>query len=167
MQIVSQTEAAKILGIAQSAIGRYLSKGKIRRYDKSKVCVEEIRELRQTTQIQINNNTPKEEKQTASTKKPQADKTNKSNMTFTAARTHREAFNAKIAEVTYKEKVGELITLDSAKGIIEVMFSPLSRKLDDVHIDLKSRYPDIPLEAIEWLSDYINNIKKSVSEHKW
>lgn len=73
----------------------------------------------------------------------------------------------KINQQKFLKEEGELITVDSAKGAIEIMFTPLSRKLDDIHIDLKSRYPDIPLEAIEWLGNYVNDIKKSVSEHKW
>ena len=160
MTILSQTEAGKILGIPQSIIGRYLKKGYITRYEKAKVCLEEIQSYRETKPTNVDENS-------SETRPKQSGSDSKQAMTYNAARTHREAFNAKLAEVTYKERIGELITIEDAKGIIEIMFSPLSRKLDDLHIDLKSRYPNIEMEAIEWLSDYVNDIKKSVSEHKW
>ncbi|MCD6432951.1 MAG: hypothetical protein J7L21_02825 [Sulfurimonas sp.] len=73
----------------------------------------------------------------------------------------------KIKKQKFKQEEGELITVDDAKATIEVLFSPLDRKLNDLHIDLKSRFAEIPIDAIEWLSDYINDMKKSISEYEW
>jgi len=168
--IVSQSEASKILGIHQSAIARYLKKSVIKRYEKSKVCIEEIQELRKTDIRSISKSPqqkPPPPKKEPTPAESEDIKSSASKMTYTVARTHREAYNAKLAEVAYKEKIGELITIEKAKGVIEVMFSPLSQKLDDVHIDLKSRFPEIPMEAINWLNNYINTIKKSVNEYEW
>ncbi|MEA1919139.1 MAG: hypothetical protein U9N52_04815 [Campylobacterota bacterium] len=79
----------------------------------------------------------------------------------------KDFWAGKINEQKFLKEQRELITLTEAKGVIEVMFSPLSRKLDDIHMDLKSRFPDVPMEAVEWLNEYVNDIKKSVSSHKW
>jgi len=162
--IVSQTEASNILGVNQPIISRYLKKGFIKRYGKSNVSLAEIREYRNVKQISIDDADSSEQPQK---EQSPSTKQQKTTMTYSAARTHKEAFNAKLAEVSYKEKMKILIPLVDAKGAVEIMFSPLSRKLDDLHIDLKSRFPDIPLDAIEWLGDYVNEIKKSVSNYDW
>lgn len=166
MNLMSQTAAGKAVGINQSQVGRYLAKGKLKRYGK-KVDVDELKQLLEDNEPnRIDKELIKKEAQKESSNQSTASQT-KTQMTYSAARTHKEAFNAKLAEVAYKQKIGELISIEKAKGVVDVMFNPLSRKLDDLHIDLKSRFPDIQMEAIDWLSEYINDIKKSVENYKW
>lgn len=62
---------------------------------------------------------------------------------------------------------GEIITIDQGKEVIDALFSPISIRLDDLHINLKNRFQGISFDAISWLSNEINEIKKSVSEYKW
>jgi len=175
MQLITQTEAANIVGVKQPIIARYIKKGFIKRYDGGKVNIEEVKAHREAVfreptgkeDIQSINTAPLKKYDNTTSKTKSTTPETKNKMTYAAAKTHKETFNAKLAEITYKERMGELITLDQAKGVVEVMFTPLSRKLDDLHIDLKSRYPNIEMEAIEWLGEYINDIKKTVSEHRW
>ncbi|MEA1891618.1 MAG: hypothetical protein U9N33_02790 [Campylobacterota bacterium] len=186
MQIVSQSEAYRLTGVAVSIIGRYIKKGKLKRYNKSDINLDELTALRNIPSIKAtevktkqaedaklkevktvpqnieNTEIDNEENQEELKKLLKDANTPTQVVTIT-----KDFWLGKINEQKYLKEQGELITLDSAKGVAEVMFSPLSRKLDDLHIDLKSRFPEISLEAIDWLSNYINNIKESVSSHKW
>ncbi len=179
MDKVSQTECAKRYGCNQSHIAHLLSDGKIKRYGKKVDYDEFIKFKTETkdpaTEFQRSN---KDEKVVLSRKevpkkiiskavKEVKNDTVKGKVTYAEAKTHREAFMAKIAELTYKEKAGLLISVDDAKAIVEKAYTPLSVKLNNLHVDLKSRYPDTSMEAIEWIETHINDIKKSISSKSW
>jgi len=62
---------------------------------------------------------------------------------------------------------GDLIPIQDAKAVIEMLFVPIDKRLNDIHIDLKNRYPDTHPDAIDWLSGQINDIKGSIQDYKW
>jgi len=86
---------------------------------------------------------------------------------FAEAKTYREAFMAKIAELTYKEKTGELMSVQHAKEVLEEYMIPFNHFLNDIPIQLKNQYPEIPTEAINWITEKINNQKRSYESHPW
>ena len=73
----------------------------------------------------------------------------------------------KINRQKFLQNERELIPIHDAKATIEILFSPLSKKLDNLHIDLKARFTDVPLDAIEWISDEINSMKQSLQNYDY
>ena len=67
----------------------------------------------------------------------------------------------------YEKEKRNLIEMNEAKGVIEKLFMPIDKKLNDLPIDLKNRFPNIHPDAIEYLSDSINNMKLSLQEYQW
>ena len=67
----------------------------------------------------------------------------------------------------YEKEKRNLIEMNEAKGVIEKLFMPIDKKLNDLPIDLKNRFPNIHSDAIEYLSDSINNMKLSLQEYQW
>ena len=61
-----------------------------------------------------------------------------------------------------KEKARMLIPVDEAKAVIERFLSPVNQKMNDLPFTLKSQFPQIDDEVIEWLLDHINSIKLDV-----
>lgn len=65
----------------------------------------------------------------------------------------------KIRQQKFMELEGELITISDAKAVINQVFAPISTALDSTPMQLKATFNDIPIEAVEWLSDRMNMIK--------
>ena len=161
MRIMSQTKAAKLAKVHQSEIGRALKLGKLKRYNKSDVDLDEVITL-----------FPREAKEqaeytaptTPTTAQPQQQQQPKLKMNYADARTHREAFNAKLAEVTYKERVGQLLTVAEVKEVIDKIVTPFNRHYDEQPILLKSTFPDIDDEIIKWITNHNNKNKMDFQE---
>lgn len=54
---------------------------------------------------------------------------------------------------------GDLLTVEDAKAILEKVATPINQAMDDLPTDLKARFIDVDDDAIEWLSERINEIK--------
>jgi hypothetical protein len=84
---------------------------------------------------------------------------------FQSARSVREAFNAKLAELDYRERSGELI---SAKDVRDIAFER-SRTIRDLLIAVPERLGpvvaglDDPVECIKAIEDEINRILDEVA----
>ena len=79
----------------------------------------------------------------------------------------KDYWTGKIQNQKFLKEKGELIPLNEAKAVIEMIYHPFSKKLDNFHVDIKARFPDIQIEAIEWVQNEINDMKKSVQEYAW
>ena len=166
MLLLTQTEAAKRLGIKQPYIARLLKEGKLQRHG-TKVDFDELTEFRNgavedpsRAGLQAHNDRQKGIKETI-TQAAQTPTTPQQGRkpTYAEAKTHRESFMAKLAELNYKEKSGQLIPVANAKAVIEAVFTPINAKLDELPIMLKSHFNEVSLEAMRWLADEINQIK--------
>lgn len=148
MKLVTQTEAAQAVDRSQPYISKLVREGRIYKYEDSKVDLHEVQGY--VSKGEIKDHTEETSKQQS--KKP----------TLADAKTHKEAFNAKMAELRYKEKSRELIPLKEAKAVFEKVATPINQAMNDLPSQLKARYPDIDNEAIQWLTDRINSIKMSI-----
>ncbi len=79
----------------------------------------------------------------------------------------KDFWAGKIQKQRYLAEKKELIPVNEAKAVIEMLFHPISRNLDNLHIDLKARYPDVSVEAIAWVENTINDMKQSLQDHQW
>ena len=79
----------------------------------------------------------------------------------------KDYWAGKIQRQKFLKEKGELITVNDSKASVEAIYHPMSKKLDNIHIELKARYPEVSIEAIDWLAGETNNIKKSVQEYAW
>ena len=145
--------------------------GKIKRYDKARVDLHEIIKYRQVNSSTIAIHSTDQNKKTVNQEEPPKKPTSKlsleSDDLLNEARAHKAYFDAMSSQISYEEKKKVLINLQVAKGIVEEIFDPAARKLGDFHAEVKSRFPDTPMEVIEWIQENANNIKKTVSENRW
>jgi hypothetical protein len=79
----------------------------------------------------------------------------------------KEFWTAKIQKQKFLKEQGDLISLGDAKAVIDMLFSPMSARLDSLHVELKGRFPSVSIEATEWLGNEINNMKQMLQDHKW
>ena len=79
----------------------------------------------------------------------------------------KDYWAGKIQRQKFLKEKGELITVNDSKASVEAIYHPMSKKLDNIHIELKARFPEVPVEAIDWLAGETNNIKKTVQEYAW
>lgn len=86
---------------------------------------------------------------------------------ITKAQIAKTYWQAKNAELTYKEKRKELVHIDTVKGMLEEMLQPLNRFLDDLPHKTKTKFPEIPNDAILWLEEEIQKQKKRIGEYRW
>ena len=138
MDLITQTEAAKRIGVSVPAISRYIREGKIKKHAGKKVDYDELVAYKK---IQHEGGVTDD------------------GITYHKARTHKEAFRAKLAELEYKEKMGQLAPVSLLEDIMDQKFAPISKAMDNLASTLKAMFPDTPDDAIEWLQEEINNIK--------
>lgn len=79
----------------------------------------------------------------------------------------KDFWAGKIQKQRFLREKNELIPINEAKAVMEFLFHPISKTMDNLHVDLKARFPDVPLDAIDWVSMTINGMKKSVQEYEW
>ncbi len=79
----------------------------------------------------------------------------------------KDFWAGKIQKQKFLREKSELIPINEAKAVMEFLFHPISKNMDNLHVDLKARFPDVPLEAIDWVSNTINSMKMSVQEYEW
>jgi len=72
----------------------------------------------------------------------------------------------KTKRLKFFEAEGELIPVDDAKAALDALFSPINTELGTLPILLKAHFREVPQDAVEWLSNQIDNIKRK-SESKW
>ncbi len=65
-------------------------------------------------------------------------------------------------EIDRKVKERGLISISDAKAAIEIVFSPINHGLDNIPFELKSKFPTVSDEVIQWLLDRNNQIKIDV-----
>jgi DNA-binding Lrp family transcriptional regulator len=154
MTLLSQTEAAKRLGVSQPFIAKLVKQGKIQRHG-SKVDFDELVDFKSTSSPKVQNIERHDEGATTKKRVPN----------YNEARAFREAFNAKLAELDYEERKGKIIRVEKAYQIMDDRFLSVSAKLDRIHIDLKNQFSDTPIEAMEWLQEEINKIKAAATNN--
>jgi hypothetical protein len=71
----------------------------------------------------------------------------------------KDFWAGKIARQRFLQAEGELIAVSDAKAAVEKLLTPYNKALDDLPVQLKSHFPEIPTDAVEWLIDYINTMK--------
>ena len=79
----------------------------------------------------------------------------------------KDYWAGKIQKQKFLREKNELIPINEAKAVMELLFHPISKKMDNLHVDLKARFPDVPMDAIDWVSMTINMMKQSVQEYEW
>ncbi len=79
----------------------------------------------------------------------------------------KDFWSGKIQRQKFMTEQKELMPINQAKAVIELLFHPISKRMDNFHIDLKSRFPEVQLEAIEWIESSINEMKQSIQEYQW
>jgi predicted transcriptional regulator len=79
----------------------------------------------------------------------------------------KDYWTSRINRQKFLKEEGEIIYINEAKAAVEEIFNPLNKFLDDLPIQLKSHNQDVPLEAVKWLSDEINRMKKFISGYQW
>ncbi len=142
--IVTQAKAAQVMGRSQTTIRGLQTDGRIKKYRGGKVDLDEIRAYYADVAAQKT--------------------VKKGGMSYADARTFKEVYKAKLAELEYKEKMGQLIQLQDIKATLDKYFGPFSKNLDELHIELKARFPDVNMEAIAWLENHINELKQTVQD---
>jgi len=65
-------------------------------------------------------------------------------------------------EIDRKVKEKQLMYIDEFKATLEIVLGPLNQSLDDFAFNLKSQFPDISDEAIQWVLNRTNQIKVDV-----
>lgn len=172
MNIMTQSEAAAMLGKSRQYINELLRDGKIRRYGK-KVDFDELMLYRSggsdpardgQREWQGGKGLPRGTKKQEKIDYAHDDK--RKVPTFAEAKTKREIHMAQIAELTYKEKKGELIERATVLSIIDQAFSDINQGLSDIPYKIKANFPDSSEDLIGFLDALVNNIKKSISEKR-
>lgn len=79
----------------------------------------------------------------------------------------KDYWTSRINRQKFLKEEGEIIYINEAKAAVEEIFNPLNKFLDDLPMQLKSHNQDVSIEAMQWLSDEINRMKKFMSEHQW
>lgn len=79
----------------------------------------------------------------------------------------KDYWTSRINRQKFLKEEGEIIYINEAKAAVEEIFNPLNKFLDDLPIQLKSHNQDVPIEAVKWLSDEINRMKKFIGEYQW
>jgi len=79
----------------------------------------------------------------------------------------KDFWSGKIQKQKFMKEKGELILVNDAKAVVEMLYHPFSKKLDNFHVDIKARFPDVQIEAIEWIQNELNDLKKSVQGYAW
>lgn len=179
MNLMTQAEAASMIGKSRQYINELLREGKIKRHGK-KVDFDELLLFRnggadpaRDAQREWNGGkglprgTKKNE--VASTGEPEQSRANepgsakKKAPTYAEAKTKREVHMAQLAELTYRERKGELIDKATVSSIIDQAFSDINSALSDLPYRIKSNFPDITDEIIIFTDSFINDIKKSIA----
>lgn len=96
MRLVTQTEAAKHIKCSQTYVSRLAREGKIKRYKRGKVDLDELIRYKHGVDLE-----------------PPQDTSNtgvgKSQLTYAQAKTHREAYLAQKAKLEVEELMGKLV----------------------------------------------------------
>ena len=154
MTLLSQTEAAKKLGVSQPFIAKLVKQGKIQRHG-NKVDFDELVDFKSTSSPKVINIERHDD----------GDTTDKIVPNYNEERAFREAFNAKLAELDYNQRKEKIISNEKANQLMDDRFLVVSTKLDRLHIDFKNQFVEISIEAIEWLQEEINKIKSEATNN--
>ena len=60
---------------------------------------------------------------------------------------------------------GSLISVDEAKGLVEKFMNPVVQKMDHLAYDFRNHFPAVDDAIVEYLIDYMNNIKKDAQKY--
>ena len=71
----------------------------------------------------------------------------------------KDFWMGKISRQKFLQAEGELIPVADAKAVVEKIFTPFNKALDDLPVNLKAHFPEVSTEAVEWLIEYINTMK--------
>jgi len=154
MTLLSQTEAAKKLGVSQPFIAKLVKQGKIQRHG-NKVDFDELVDFKSTSSPKVINIERHDD----------GDTTGKIVPNYNEERAFREAFNARLAELDYNQRKEKIISNEKANQLMDDRFLVVSTKLDRLHIDFKNQFVEISIEAIEWLQEEINKIKSEATNN--
>jgi len=176
--VVTITELSKILEVSQQSISKLKKNGlfnKCLTTDKKKLNLQEaIDTIIQNSKTQDGKMYENAIKIRMSWNRADADKTiiNQKSLSELDTLLDDESLNqlsrvtiiqkfwsGKREELKYKEEKRELIQMSEAKGIFEKLLTPLNQSMDDLPFILKESFPNTPDDSIQWLMDYINNIK--------
>ncbi len=85
---------------------------------------------------------------------------------YTRTRITTQFWDGKAKRLKFLEAEGELIPLDDAKRAVDAVLVPFNKDLDDLPVQFKGHYPEVPQEGIEWLFSQIDAIKRK-SAVRW
>ena len=74
----------------------------------------------------------------------------------------KDFWAGKINRQKYLEANRKLISVKDAYGVLDFFLIPFSNSLDTMHLDLKSRFPDVSMDAINWMQANINDFKSEL-----
>ena len=70
-------------------------------------------------------------------------------------------------EQRYLIESKKLIYTDEVKAILEPFLREISTRIDNLNEDMKARFPEVPIDAISWLSKQINDVKQAMQGYEW
>lgn len=79
----------------------------------------------------------------------------------------KDYWAGKLNQIRYEKEKGNLIEMNKSKGVMDEILTPINDKLNNLSTDLKNRFPSTHPDAIDWLSDQVNDMKKSVQDYQW
>ncbi len=163
MRILTQTAAAKELGIKQPGIARLVREGKIKKYDKGKIDIDELQTYRAASgqakkgiDVTPASNPKKVSEAMAGLKDIDIMEARRQNEILKVARARVALTEDKIKLEALK---GEYVLLSEAKEYINKVHAPLSVGIDQIPLKLREQFPETTRDAIDWLIDHINSLK--------
>lgn len=141
--LISQSEAARKYNVSRQYVSRLIKDGKLTKQPGKKVDAQEIKNF-----FGVLNKSDED-------------------MDYGEARRLKMIYDARLKKLELDEKERNLIPLEDAKKVIDILFSPLSSFLDNLPHHLKTHYPEIKIDAINWLTEEINDHKTAVQSREW
>ena len=175
MALMTRSEFARYMKVNASSVTKWVNSGKITLNENGYIDSEKAKKQLATTRTKA----PKikdeqiEKATKTSTNIPKDEKALKILLSdphlapITKAQIIKLFWQGREAKLSYLEKRKELVHLSNVREMLENMLQPLNRFLDDLPHLMRTRYPDTPPEAIDWLENEIQLQKKALKNYKW
>ncbi len=176
MDLQSQIHCARVVGIADRTIRRWIKAGKLKRYGKQ-IDLDEVKKYAKFVRsdpvwVQKSKDTSAQNakkfdkpKKDIKTGIPKSNTSNTDKMDdYSKVRMHREAFQARSAELKYRKEAGELIPLTKAMEVFTSVLEYYNTAIDNMPIALRNKDDTITPEQVENMFEHINEIKENTSK---